>query len=109
MVGNLNDATAVYYSDGFRAVLEDHMFFLRNHPNNKLIVPDPGLVYRYENDFYGLLLVDSIPYEYHWIVLRMAGFTDPAQMTTSLVQYMIPDPEVIDRLRSFYSTKNRIR
>lgn len=97
-----------YYSKGFRVILEDHMTFLRTHPNTKPVEVTPGEAYRYESDFYGLLTYKAIPMHLHHLILRMNNMMNPAHVTADLKYFLLPDQSVVSRLLSVYKTGDRL-
>lgn len=94
----------VFYEDGFRNMLEDHMTFLREHPETIVIEVTPMQAHRYEFDQAGLFNALNIPTQLHWIVMRMNRFTSPNQVPEDLMSLMVPGNQVISRLQSAYNT-----
>lgn len=97
-----------YYDQGFRDVLEDHLSFLRNSESTVRRTVVPGVALRYQFDFYSMLAELGIPHHLHWIVMRMSGLTNSNQMTLEFNTVVIPDPQVLERLRGAYMTGRRI-
>lgn len=93
----------MYYEQGFRNVLEDHLNFLVTHPQTVARQVDSSLAYRYEYDFYGLLQFYGVPEHLHWLHMRMMNMTNPMQMTRGLTYFLVPNPDIVERLRSNYS------
>ena len=90
----------VFYDQGFRNVIEDHMTYLRTHPNTGVRQVEPGRAYKYEADFYGLLQFLDIPAALHWVVLRLNGMTSPTEYTPDRLSILLVDPTLIEQLRS---------
>lgn len=95
-----DEGASVFYNDGFRNVIEDHLTFLRTHPRTGARVVEPGRAYKYEADFYGLLQYFNVPAALHWTTLRMNGYTAPQQFTPDVTSILLPDPDVIEHLRT---------
>lgn len=106
MAGLGND---IYYSEGFRAVIEDHMSYLRTHPETRVVELPNNEAYKYEYDFYMLLSRLSIPYHLHWVVLRLNGFTAPNQLRAGLQSILVPSEAEMERMRSNYSSTNKVK
>lgn len=104
---------SIYYDTGFRAVLEDHMTLLRNHPNTQKVLlntTDTGTMdaYRYEFDFYGLLDKYGVPKYLHWVVLRMMDFTSPNETDETLSYFLLPSESYLAQLEMAYKTVNKL-
>jgi hypothetical protein len=99
----------VYYDQKFRVVLEDHMTFLRQHPQTTMQQIKFRDAFKFEGDLSGLLYELSIPIELHWLVMRMNYFTSPVQNDETLKSVLVPEKSVIERLRSVYLNKNKIK
>jgi hypothetical protein len=95
-----DEGASVYYDESFRNVIEDHMTYLRTHPRTGMRVVEPGRAYKYEADFYGLLQFYNIPAALHWTVLRMNRLTSPSEFSLDIETILVPDPDVIEHLRS---------
>jgi len=96
----IDEGASIYYDDGFRNVIEDHMTYLRNRTDTGVKVVEPGRAYKYEADFYGLLQFLLVPTELHWVVLRMNGYTSPTQYRPEKLSVIVPNPDVIEQMRS---------
>lgn len=95
-----DEGAPVYYDDGFRNVIEDHMSLLRARGDTKTKLVEPGRAYKYEADFYGLLQFLDVPTALHWTVLRMNGYTSPMQYRPEVLSILVPNPDVIEQMRS---------
>jgi len=73
----------LYYDPAFRLVLETHLNLLISQAAAREEIP-LDLFYQYEGDFYGYLVSRSIPPEYHFILLRMNGMTNPNQFAKQM-------------------------
>jgi hypothetical protein len=60
--------------------------------------------YKYAGDFYGILNNYQIPLQYHPIILRMNGFTDPTDYDTTITTILIPNFSDIDQIANTYSS-----
>jgi hypothetical protein len=99
-----NAGDALYYDEGFRRVLEDHRVYLRTVGNVKRVTIQPGLAYRFEFNFYGLLKFHSVPQYLWWIIMRMLEMTSPDQMTRNLPLYFFPDESILTQIRGFHAS-----
>lgn len=102
------DGPAIYYNETFRAVLEDHMNFLRTNPSTTALVVSPGEAYRFEADLYGFLSKYSVPAYLHWVVMRMNLMSSPDQFNSSLAQLLVPETQTIDRIRQSHQMSRRV-
>lgn len=95
---------SIYYTDGLRNVFEDALTWLISHPKTLPVMVDPGIAYRFEADFYGLMNYDNVPYHFHWLIMRMTGFSAPEESPAGLLQYLKPDFTVVQNIVSRYLT-----
>lgn len=106
LIDNLSKGTdqQTQYSDGFRQVLEDALTWIRSQAANiKMQKVGEHDAYKYEGDFYGLVAnVYSVPYELHWLTMRLSGFTSPHQNGPDLSVIYIPNPNYVQQLLSNY-------
>lgn len=98
----------VYYSDGFRNVLEDHMTYLRTHQLTRVLDVTPKQAERFEYDLIGLLNELEVPVTLHWIVARMNHFDSIHEVPADLGSLLAPDPKEISKLLQSYNTTNKI-
>lgn len=94
----------LFYTAKFRAVLEDHFSIFKNHPDTQYLTIEPGAAHRFEYDFYGLLTNINIDRKYHWIILRLLGFTSPMEVTAELRVIMIPSNAFVETIKNQYLT-----
>ena len=103
-----NEGASIYYDPSFRIVLEDHMYYLRTHPNTSYVTADAGKMYVYEFDLFGLLFNIGIPSYLHWIVMRMNNLSSPTDALNKEGTLLIPDADVIGRIQQSHSSSRRI-
>jgi len=97
--------TAIYYDDEFRSVLEDHMTNLRtSSTTTTLTVDEHAALVVYKYDFYGLLAFYNVPYQLHWITLRMNNMKNRADPIPSSLVLLIPNQRYVDQIRSSHMT-----
>lgn len=104
-----SDGPSVYYMDpSFRAVLEAHIPYFRTDNRATLIPIDEHTAYRFEFDLWGLLLDLSIPRYLHWLIMRLNGMTSPTEYGPDRLELLIPDLDVVDRLRTKHTTIQQV-
>lgn len=103
-----SDGPAAYYTPDIRLMLELHIPYLLANQRSTLIPIDPNDAHKYEYDLNGLLLSYSIPAQLHWIVMRLNNMTSPIEFTTAMTGLYIPDPAVIERLKTMHTTIHRM-
>lgn len=100
---------AAYYTDSFRAVLEDHLTFLRRHPETLALPMLPMNLYRFEADLYGLFTEMKIPPQYHYVVMRLNGWDSPLHTPQNLKQLILPPYAEVDKIRQAHVTEKRLK
>lgn len=104
----VSDNAGIYYSDGFRNVLEDHMTYLREHPTTTILSVLPMQAYKYEFDMVGLLRELNIPLRMHWTVIRMNHLSSLTQVPSDLQQLLIPTDQQLSRIKQTYEASLKI-
>jgi hypothetical protein len=107
----LDPGPTIYYNDEFRRVLEDHMTVLRTSAGTRIIDIDAGTAYKFEADFYGLLVQLNVPLHLHWVVLRVNNMTNPSEFKvprTEGIELRIPDPNAIGQILQSHRTTRKI-
>lgn len=104
----VDDGAGVYYTEGFRSVLEDHMTLLRNHPTTSLVTVSPADAYHYNHNLYGVLQKMKVPMYLHWVIMRMNNWTSPRVFHLDVTSLLFPDMTLISQIQQSYSSKNRI-
>ena len=99
----------VYYSAEFRNVLEDHMTYLRSHPENSEVTIAPNIGYKYIGDLAGVLHHYNVPYNLHWIVMRMNHMTSPIDYRDTMLNLDIPSFTAVERLRTTHMSQSKIK
>lgn len=98
----------IYYDPVFRNVLEDHMTYLREHPQTTIMPISPNDAYVYRQDLFGVLLKNNVQPQYHWLVMRMNKYTAPHQFSEDVISLMVPNANVIAQIRSSHMATPRI-
>lgn len=103
-----NQGPAIFYTDTFRQMVEDHLTVLKTMSTTKtrtITDDDWATLYKYEGDFYGLLGALQIGRQYHWTVMRMNGFRSRFEATTDLTTLLLPDYAYVDKLAQLSKEK----
>lgn len=104
----LDPGADVYYEDGFRSVLEDHMTYLRTHSETQVMAVDPMQLHVHEFDLTGLLNVLGIPMHLHWVVMRMNRLNTLTEVPQDITRLLVPGANEISMIEQTYSTTYRI-
>ena len=101
MVGTGN---ALYYTDAWMNTMEQHMRYLREHPDTTVIDIDPHDALKYEGDLWSLLREQAIPLEYTWLIARMNDLASPSANDATLRHLLVPSMTIINELRAIFQT-----
>jgi hypothetical protein len=104
----IQEGANVYYTDGFRNILEDHMTYLRTHPTTRTLDVTPKQAEKYEYDLIGLLNELEIPMYLHWVVARANSFNSVNEVPSDLVSLLIPDHKEVAKLQQTYQISSKI-
>lgn len=103
-----DDGPAVMYEESFRRVLEDHMSYLRDHPQTELVDIKNQVANKHHGDFVGVLHWYGLPKHLHWVVMRVNGLTSPSQYKSSITQIHVPSNGIIERLIKVHRANHKI-
>ncbi len=59
--------------------------------------------YKYEGDFYGILIDNNIDLKYLPIILKMNGFTNTTKYDLTITQILLPDYPTVDSIAAVYA------
>jgi len=104
----INPGSPIFYDRLFRITLESYLTWLINDSSTQQINIDPQLAYKFEGDFFGLLLQYNIKPYLHWVIMRMNGLTSPLDSEADINTLLIPNDAVIEQIRQSYVSTNRI-
>lgn len=105
-----DDGNSGYYNEAFRNEMEVHLPYLRFSRLSYDINVSPDIAYRFEGDFFGLLLaLVSMPKQYHWITMRMNNMKDPTEYRRDQLTLRLPQVSDIDSLFSAFRAIQNIR
>jgi hypothetical protein len=108
ILDNIDDqGPAIYYTDAFRQMVEDHLTILKTTNIQTRIITDDdwATLYKYEGDFYGLLNALQIGRQYHWTVMRMNGYRSRFEATADIAQLITPDWAYVNKLAQLAKEK----
>lgn len=98
----LTDSPSIYYDSKFRQVMEDHIpYMIENNMYDVMTIND-GQAYKYENDFYGLLVNSNIDPNLHWITMRLNGLLHPGEYQQDQLTIKVPDRSVVNDILRMY-------
>lgn len=97
----------LYHTEGWRNFIETYMRVLRESEATTPVLIQNEDAFKYEGDFYGLLQNNSVPAEFHWIVMRLNEMTHPGDYEMTRTQLLFPNYEQIRNLMSIYRTASK--
>lgn len=89
-----------YYDGRWRTAVEQHVPYLRNHPQTSPVDTGKLKGYRTRYDLFAFLTQERIPERYHWIIMRVNGFSSPEDFDESIGAVLVPSTSVIEELFS---------
>lgn len=104
-----NPGQDIWYDPIFKAVLEDHLSYLKDHPNTQVQILEPNSVIKYRFDLYSLFRFYGIDQQYHWLVMRLNNFETPIDDFSGLEFIYIPDFSVVSQILMQFMSRNKRR
>lgn len=103
-----NFGPSIHYDPKFRIVLEDHMTVLRNSTLTRSLTIEPVYAYKFTGDLIGILKQYNVPLYLHWIIMRMNNYTAYTDFNENVTSLIIPDEELVERIKRTYMSHNKI-
>lgn len=101
----INEGPEMYYSDSFRAVIEDHLGYLRGHEDTVIYSIEPNIAYQWTADLFGFLNSRKVPAYLHWTIMRMNSMTSPTEMGEGVHTLLVPNVKVLNTLSNVQRVK----
>lgn len=97
----------IYYTKGFRDVLEDHLTWLREN-HSALMVVKPDEAWQWRGDLFGLLHAKGEPRHMHWLIMRLNRWTTPRTFDENTLALLKPNYAVVEQILQSYNSTARI-
>lgn len=97
----------VFYTEEFKKVLEDHIQYLKNHPQTTPLEMTPRDSEKWRWNISGYLTT-IVPPQHVWIIMRINGFISDIDYDGSQMSLLIPPVSALDDIRQRYYTKHTI-
>ena len=104
-----------FYQESTINVMEDFVSALRASSSTQVVQIAPIEAIEYEYDFYGLLTYKGIPPRYHYTILRVNGFTTPAEYARTapetieaMLSILVVDQRQVDQIVQAQNTQSMI-
>lgn len=101
---------AIVFSDEFRQMVEDHLGFLREHPDTRVLQVANLSKIRYDYDLYRFI-AEQYRMDYAWTVMRVNGFYSPLEFNMSMGMsstIMLPSFNALENLKKKQEAKQLI-
>lgn len=102
-----SSGNTMYYDPGFRKVIEDHIPWLIQRSQGRILtVPKTDLV-KHQYDLSGFLNASNILPDQHWAIMRVNGMYSNYDFDGTVTELMVPSTTDLEDLRRRYmSTYN---
>lgn len=80
-----------YYGEEFIKFIEDNISYFRGPGDLSIVEFEPAIAYKYEGDFYGLLLHLGYPHHLHYLFMRLNKLESPVDydgIATGILTYV---------------------
>lgn len=95
---------SAYYSDGWKALVDQHVDFLLSSSNTMIVDVEPMAAFKYAGDLAGFLVATQVPAHHTYVVLKLNGMTDGTQFNRDFKQLILPSDKDLEKLMSTYTT-----
>lgn len=94
-----------FFEENFQIILESHIPYLKGLDTTFQQMVENHQAFKYEGDFFGLLLELGVIERYHFITMRINNLRCPGDYRREMNILLIPSFEEIDLLNSIYRAR----
>lgn len=98
---------SIFYTAEFRKVLEDHIPFLKQHPQTTTMIVPKADLEQFKYNLSGFLSRKVSPHLV-WIVMRINGYLHNSQFDGTQETLTVPAANAIEEIRRMYTTRHTI-
>jgi hypothetical protein len=95
---------STFFTEEYLTYITTHLKFIREHSSTQIHTVDNQLVHKNMSDFFGLFMDMGIRYEDHQLLMMVNGILDPLDLTEEFTTLILPDGDLIDRLKLLFRT-----
>lgn len=103
-----DDGPGVFYQETFRRMVEDHLHYLRSHPQTEVIEVDGHIANKHHGDLIGVLMHYDVPSHMQWVIMRLNRYTSPTEFQHDDLRLLFPPQPVINSLLKTYRANQKI-
>lgn len=100
------DGDALYYSESFRRVIQDHLTYLKVEGCQEIPI-SPEIAQQYNFDLNGLLTYYRVPPQLHFACMLLNDMESPTEYRETMLSVKIAIPDIISRLLDRHRTVHR--
>jgi hypothetical protein len=102
----IDGGNAIYHTEEYMRYISSHVPYLKEN-NAGTVEINPGLAYKFEFNFFSLLVELQYEFEDFVVLLLVNGFRCPTEMDRDFKQLTIPNPEVLSNLKNLFRHQNK--
>ncbi len=102
----ISGGNSIYHSAEYMRYIDNHVNYLKQN-GGAVVDVDPGLVHKFEYNFFSLLVELKYEFEDFVVLLIVNGFKSPTDMTREFRQLIVPNPEVLTNLKQLFRHQNK--
>lgn len=92
-------------TEEYKTFIESMVTFYRTHPTTETIIIAPEDGYLYQFDMAAFLLDNKVQLEDHELIMRVNGLTSNTQIDENLGILLIPNKDLVARMKMVYRTR----
>lgn len=100
----INSGDFIFYEPKLLQIFDDHVEFLRNHPQTVKHLPDPNITNLYNRDALGLFGAYGVMPQYRIIVMKVNRIQSTTDDISQLKEIFIPNYGVITKIINSYNS-----
>lgn len=102
----LNGGNTIFHTEEYMRYISTHVPYLKENGAGSAEI-NPGLAYKFEYNFFSLLVELQYDFEDFVVLLLVNGFRCPTEMRKDFKQLIVPNPEVLANLKSLFRHQNK--
>jgi len=87
----------------WQLMMEMHIAHMQRYGLIDYINIEPAKAYKYEGDLWGLLFEERIPFELHWVIMRLNAMRNPSDYTQEHTALIVPASDTVSRYNAKFA------
>jgi len=89
-----------FWSADWQIMMEMHISHMLRYGLIDYLTIEPALAYKFEGELWGILVEKRVPYDGHWVIMRLNAMRSPSDFTREHTNLLVPGSDTVNRYNS---------